>query len=90
MEQTLWGHLPLLVRANSKESVEYILQALWRTRNTGLDAADRRIFRDMLQLGTESDLDPVFPFLSRNTHTHIVNWVYALDQIGYSFLDRFC
>ncbi|PSR95938.1 Protein FAR1-RELATED SEQUENCE like [Actinidia chinensis var. chinensis] len=59
MEQTLWGHLPLLVRANSKESVEYILQALWRTRNTGLDAADRRIFRDMLQLDTESDLDPL-------------------------------
>ncbi|KAM7480149.1 hypothetical protein LguiA_028362 [Lonicera macranthoides] len=56
---TLWGHLPLLVRANSKESVEYILQALWRTRKTGLDATDRNIFRDMLQLQSDTDLDPL-------------------------------
>ncbi|KAL0355121.1 UNVERIFIED_CONTAM: hypothetical protein Sradi_3959000 [Sesamum radiatum] len=55
---SMWGHLPLLVRANSKESVEYILQALWRTRRTGLDAADRQIFRDILQLQNDSDLDP--------------------------------
>ncbi|PIN22477.1 hypothetical protein CDL12_04806 [Handroanthus impetiginosus] len=55
----MWGHLPLLVRANSKESVEYILQALWRTRRTGLDAADRQIFRDILQLPSDSDLDPL-------------------------------
>ncbi|KAG6401882.1 hypothetical protein SASPL_138750 [Salvia splendens] len=54
----MWGHLPLLVRASSKESVEYILQALWRTRLTGLDATDRRIFRDILQLSNDSDLDP--------------------------------
>ncbi|XP_044484241.1 COMM domain-containing protein 9-like [Mangifera indica] len=59
MEQTLWGHLPLLVRSNSKESVEYILQALWRTRNTGLDTADRHIFCDILQLQNDSDLDPL-------------------------------
>ncbi|CAK9170290.1 unnamed protein product [Ilex paraguariensis] len=56
---SLWGHLPLLVRANSKESVEYILQALWRTRKTGLDAADRDIIRDMLQLHSDTDLDPL-------------------------------
>ncbi|KAG1363488.1 hypothetical protein COCNU_11G003150 [Cocos nucifera] len=54
----LWGHLPLLVRSSSKESVEYILQALWRTRKTGLDAADRAIIRDMLHLPSDSDLDP--------------------------------
>ncbi|XP_021821575.1 uncharacterized protein LOC110763123 [Prunus avium] len=60
MEQTLWSHLPLLVRSNSKDSVEYILQALWRTRKTGLDPADRDIIRDMLQLQNESDLDPLF------------------------------
>lgn len=59
----MWGHLPLLVRANSKESVEYILQVLWRTRRTGLDAADRQIFRDMLQLPNDSDLDPVSEFM---------------------------
>ncbi|KAJ0105151.1 hypothetical protein Patl1_18275 [Pistacia atlantica] len=59
MEQTLWGHLPLLVRSNSKESVEYILQALWRTRKTGLDAADRHVIRDILQLQNDSDLDPL-------------------------------
>ncbi|GMH01154.1 hypothetical protein Nepgr_002993 [Nepenthes gracilis] len=56
---TLWGYLPLLVRANSKESVEYMFQALWRTRNTGLDATDRAIIRDMLQLENDSDLDPI-------------------------------
>uniref|UniRef100_A0A5B6ZHY6 COMM domain-containing protein n=1 Tax=Davidia involucrata TaxID=16924 RepID=A0A5B6ZHY6_DAVIN len=59
MEHTLWGHLPLLVRANSKESVEYILQALWRTRKTGLDAADRDIIREMLQLDNETEFDPL-------------------------------
>ncbi|KAK7809567.1 hypothetical protein CFP56_018376, partial [Quercus suber] len=59
MERSLWGHLPLLMRSNSKESVEYILQALWRTRKTGLDAADRDIVRDMLQLENDSDLDPL-------------------------------
>lgn len=59
MERTLWGHLPLLVRANSKESVEYILQTLWRTRKTGLDADDRRLICQMLQLQNESDLDPL-------------------------------
>ncbi|XAR67899.1 hypothetical protein NMG60_11002835 [Bertholletia excelsa] len=59
MEHTLWGHLPLLVRANSKESVEYILQALWRTRKTGLDSADREIIRDMLELQDDSALHPL-------------------------------
>ncbi|KAI4974783.1 uncharacterized protein LOC123406966 isoform X2 [Hordeum vulgare subsp. vulgare] len=57
----LWGHehLPLLARARSKDSVEYILQALWRTRRTGLDAADRAIVRDILQLPSDSELDPL-------------------------------
>ena len=71
MENTLWGHLPLLVNTNSKESVEYILQVLWRTRKTGLDATDRLVIAEMLQLTNHSDLDPVlidfvfsFPFLS--------------------------
>lgn len=59
MEHTLWGHLPLLVRSNSKESVEYILQILWRTRKTGLNATDRDIIRDILQLQDDADLDPL-------------------------------
>ncbi|KAL4363383.1 hypothetical protein GQ457_04G015100 [Hibiscus cannabinus] len=58
MERTLWGHLPLLVRANSKESVEFILQTLWRTRKSGLDADDRRLISEMLQLQNDADLDP--------------------------------
>lgn len=58
-EQSLWEHLPLLVRANSKESVEYILQALWRTRKVGLDSTDRDVIRDMLQLPNDADLDPL-------------------------------
>ncbi|XP_062191950.1 uncharacterized protein LOC133895555 isoform X1 [Phragmites australis] len=67
----LWGHrhLPLLARARSKESVEYVLQALWRTRRTGLDAADRAVARDVLQLSDDAELDPVrttrFPGVSR-------------------------
>ncbi|XP_062191951.1 uncharacterized protein LOC133895555 isoform X2 [Phragmites australis] len=57
----LWGHrhLPLLARARSKESVEYVLQALWRTRRTGLDAADRAVARDVLQLSDDAELDPL-------------------------------
>ncbi|KAF3327693.1 hypothetical protein FCM35_KLT07811 [Carex littledalei] len=64
-KQQLWGHkhLPLLVGASSKDSVEYILQALWRTRNTGLDSADRSIFRDILRLPSDSDLDPLLACL---------------------------
>ena len=75
MEQSLWSHLPLLVRSNSKDSVEYILQALWRTRKTGLDSADRQIVRDMLQLENDSDLDsvhltnPSFSYSNINTFT---------------------
>ncbi|KAL9261590.1 hypothetical protein AKJ16_DCAP05934 [Drosera capensis] len=57
-KHALWCHLPLLVRANSKESVEYIFQALWRTRNTGLSVADRASIVEMLQLD-DSDLDPL-------------------------------
>ncbi|KAK6920529.1 hypothetical protein RJ641_014207 [Dillenia turbinata] len=59
MERTLWDHLPLLVRSGSKELVEYILQALWRTRKTGLDPTEREIIRNMLQLPNDSDLDPL-------------------------------
>ena len=57
----LWGHkhLHLLARAGSKESLEYILQALWRTRRTGLDAADRAVVRDALQLASYAEIDPV-------------------------------
>lgn len=71
MERSLWGHLPLLMRSNSMESVEYILQALWRTRKTGLDAADRLVIREMLQLQDDSDLDPVIP-LYLTQYTHII------------------
>ncbi|KAF9603905.1 hypothetical protein IFM89_038624 [Coptis chinensis] len=59
MDHSLWGHLPLLVRSTSKESVEYILQTLWRTRKTGLDATDRDTLRGLLQLPNDSDLDPL-------------------------------
>ncbi|KAG2653543.1 uncharacterized protein LOC120657046 [Panicum virgatum] len=57
----LWGHkhLHLLARAGSKESLEYILQALWRTRRTGLDAADRAVVRDALQLASYAEIDPL-------------------------------
>ncbi|KAK1433917.1 hypothetical protein QVD17_10835 [Tagetes erecta] len=59
MEHSLWGNLPLLIRANSKESVEYILQTLWKTRKIGLDSADRDVIRDLLQLQNDADLDPL-------------------------------
>ncbi|WVZ92016.1 hypothetical protein U9M48_038115 [Paspalum notatum var. saurae] len=57
----LWGHghLPLLARAESKESLEYILQALWRTRRTGLDATDRAVAREALHLSSDAELDPL-------------------------------
>lgn len=56
---SLWSHLPLLLRANSKQTIEYIIQALWRTRNTGFDTTDRELVRQMLQLSNDTDLDPV-------------------------------
>ncbi|XP_010250735.1 PREDICTED: uncharacterized protein LOC104592897 isoform X1 [Nelumbo nucifera] len=59
MDHSLWEHLPLLLRSNSKESVEYILQSLWRTRKTGLDPAERHIIGEILQLPNDSDLDPL-------------------------------
>nr|XP_025616103.1 uncharacterized protein LOC112708156 isoform X2 [Arachis hypogaea] len=59
MEQSLWGHLSLLLRANTKESVEYILESLWRTRKCGLDSSERRVIQDILQLQNDTDLDPL-------------------------------
>lgn len=59
MDHSLWGNLPLLIRANSKESVENILETLWKTRKVGLESADRDVIRDTLQLQNDSDLDPV-------------------------------
>ncbi|KAF5179074.1 hypothetical protein FRX31_031342 [Thalictrum thalictroides] len=59
MDHSFWGHLPLLVRSTSKESVEYILQTLWRTRKTGLDRTDRDTLTGLLQLPNENDLDPL-------------------------------
>ena len=56
---SIWSNLELLIRAKSKESVEYILQALWRTRNTGLDATDRHLFCEILDSLPDSQLDPV-------------------------------
>ena len=53
------GSLAAIDEVEFERSVEYILQALWRTRKTGLDPADRHIVRDMLQLENDSDLDPV-------------------------------
>ncbi|KAL6661066.1 hypothetical protein ACP70R_000450 [Stipagrostis hirtigluma subsp. patula] len=78
----LWGHghLPLLARARSKDSVEYILQALWRTRRTGLDAADRAVACDILQLPTDADLDPLLVCL-RILIRRCVNEGVAKDDI---------
>ena len=53
------GSLAAIDEVEFERSVEYSLQALWRTRKTGLDPADRHIVRDMLQLENDSDLDPV-------------------------------
>ncbi|PKA47436.1 Protein FAR1-like 3 [Apostasia shenzhenica] len=58
-QHSLWGHLPLLLQSSSWESVEYILQVMWRTRRTGLDDADRKVIREMLDLPYASDLDPL-------------------------------
>ncbi|PWA95829.1 HCaRG [Artemisia annua] len=58
MEHSLWANLPMLIRANSKELVENILETLWKTRKVGLESADRDVIRDTLQLQNDSDLDP--------------------------------
>ncbi|CAL4999906.1 unnamed protein product [Urochloa decumbens] len=78
----LWGyeHLPLLARAGSKESLEYILQALWRTRRTGLDAADRAVARDALQLASDAELDPLLVCL-RILVRRCVNGNVSKDEI---------
>lgn len=59
MDHALWDHLPALVRAKSKESVEHILQSLWRTRKTGLDPPEKAYIQELLQLPTENNLDPL-------------------------------
>jgi hypothetical protein len=35
------------------------MQALWRSRRTNLHTADRAVVGDILQISTESELDPV-------------------------------
>lgn len=80
MEGTIWSHLPLLVRSNSKDSVESILQSLWRTRNTGLTSSDRHVILNMLQLPNDSDLDPVtYSFLS---FTNIVSYAHLWQKFS--------
>ncbi|EPS67462.1 hypothetical protein M569_07314, partial [Genlisea aurea] len=79
----MWGHLELVVRANCKELVDYILQALWRTRRTGLDAADRQIFRKILQVSNDSDLDPLLVCLRVLIRTSVSE---NLDEDGISKL----
>ncbi|KAH9319035.1 hypothetical protein KI387_020804, partial [Taxus chinensis] len=59
MDHALWDHLPQLLRAKSKESIEHILEALWRTRKTGLDAPEKSYIQDLLQLPSHNDLDPL-------------------------------
>ncbi|CAM0144472.1 unnamed protein product [Urochloa decumbens] len=85
----LWGHehLPLLARAGSKESLEYILQALWRTRRTGLDAADRAVARDALQLASDAELDPLLVCL-RILIRRCVNENFSKDDIPKLFPDE--
>ncbi|KAM4107643.1 hypothetical protein ACB094_04G161400 [Castanea mollissima] len=56
MKRSLWGHLLLLMRSNSKEACK-----------TGLDATNRNIVRDMLQLENDSNLDPWYR-LSYQSH----------------------
>ncbi|KAH9327957.1 hypothetical protein KI387_000065, partial [Taxus chinensis] len=52
-------HLPKLVRAKTQESIEVILRSLWRTRKSGLDAAEKAHLQDLLQLPSHEELDPV-------------------------------
>ncbi|KAM7254043.1 hypothetical protein ACFE04_031725 [Oxalis oulophora] len=85
--QTLWRHLPLLFRSNSKESLEFILQSLWRTRKTGLDASDRRIIRDSLQLETDFDLDPLLVCLRKLIRRCVYDNI-SKDQIPKVFPDE--
>lgn len=59
MEQSLFEHLPKLVRAKTQEAIEYILQSLWRTRKSGLDAAEKAHIQDLLELPSQEELDPV-------------------------------
>ncbi|CAK8566258.1 unnamed protein product [Lathyrus sativus] len=79
MEQTLWGHLPVLLRANSKDSIEFILQTLWRTRKTGLQSSDRCIIQDILQLENDSDLDPLLVCLRMLIRRYIYENTYKDD-----------
>eukprot|EP01018_Ginkgo_biloba_P017313 Gb_05423 [translate_table: standard] len=59
MERSLFEHLPKLVRAKTQESIEYILQSLWRTRKSGLDAAEKAHLQDLLELSSQEELDPI-------------------------------
>ncbi|GLJ34884.1 hypothetical protein SUGI_0702280, partial [Cryptomeria japonica] len=59
MEQSLFQHLPKLVRAKTQDSIELILRSLWRTRKSGLDAAEKAHLQDLLQLPSHEELDPI-------------------------------
>ncbi|KAI4319031.1 hypothetical protein MLD38_032681 [Melastoma candidum] len=76
---TLWEHLPLLVRTKSPESIEFILQALWKTRKTGLDPADRSIISEMLLLQDDTLLDPLLVCLRMLIRNVVPE---NLDEVG--------
>lgn len=60
IECSLWSHLPLILQSDSKESLDYILQTLWRTRKTGLEPSDRATMCDILHTSNQThELDPL-------------------------------
>ena len=53
----------VVVRESKNAGLELILRSLWRTRESGLNAAEKAHLQDLLQLPSHKEVDPVSSYL---------------------------
>ncbi|ERM99032.1 hypothetical protein AMTRI_Chr01g127010 [Amborella trichopoda] len=63
MEDALCLHLPKLSGGASSETLEIVLQTLWKTRKTGLSHDEKDYIQGLLLMHSQEELDPVLACL---------------------------
>ncbi|KAG9458508.1 hypothetical protein H6P81_003016 [Aristolochia fimbriata] len=63
MDETLHLHLHKLWPLKSEETLEHVLETLWKTRKTGLSSSQKSLVQSLLELPSVEELDPVLACL---------------------------
>ncbi|XP_068664080.1 uncharacterized protein [Aristolochia californica] len=76
MDETLYLQLHKLWPLKSEETLEHVLQTLWKTRKTGLTSMQKSYIQSLLDLSSVEELDPVLACLRslirKCTHENLV------------------